>query len=523
MKECKYCGTTYADNQEACPNCGGNVVVTAAERQEQQEQAAYEKTAYVDNSKRLRKLILGGIGVLAVVIIVVVISVVSSLNKPYTYTDSDGRNGEISRADIKDAIELGDTYLAQGEYLKAIEQFQKVPNEHGDYSETQQKLTLAADSYSAEILSEADALLSAQKFTEAIAVLDNAVEVVGSSNTFALKKDESLGQYRDDFLTRANAYLEDEQYSKAKSILKIGQDVFGEDDAELSAKMREIDRLYKADFIRNTNAYIENEQYDEALSTLKTAQSIFGLYDTDINEKLTEVNKTVALTKIAEYESAGDYAAAIEYIIKYESENEYVDQEVVGKTSSLKEKYTSDVFAMAAAAYKNGDYLDAIAVLQGALDVLPNSADFLQEISRYEEYAPVYLTNLEYFTGTNLDIRTAVMDNLGLEWDACIYPHVCWSTNSIGGNTYKLNGQYNRIEGVFFHHYDDRNSSNSNKFAIYGDGKLLYTAKMTAELEPIEFSVSLTGVSELYFEYYVWGDWTQQYLTSAIANCALYK
>ena len=32
MKECKYCGSTYADSLSACPNCGGSKIVTAEEK-----------------------------------------------------------------------------------------------------------------------------------------------------------------------------------------------------------------------------------------------------------------------------------------------------------------------------------------------------------------------------------------------------------------------------------------------------------------------------------------------------------
>ena len=63
--------------------------------------------------------------------------------------------------------------------------------------------------------------------------------------------------------------------------------------------------------------------------------------------------------------------------------------------------------------------------------------------------------------------------------------------------TYKINAQYKKISGTFFLPDSRRNSRYDTILEIYGDEKLLYTAKMTGGIEPVDFDVNLTDVLEL--------------------------
>lgn len=110
------------------------------------------------------------------------------------------------------------------------------------------------------------------------------------------------------------------------------------------------------------------------------------------------------------------------------------------------------------------------------------------------EKPAVWLKDMDYFTYNNgvfEDIGTA-KDNTNVSHSNCIlstdYPTDC---------TYLLNGQYSKITGCFFLRYEYRSHSNQPTFKIYGDGELLYEAKVKAGVTPIDFSVDLTGVLEL--------------------------
>ena len=54
---------------------------------------------------------------------------------------------------------------------------------------------------------------------------------------------------------------------------------------------------------------------------------------------------------------------------------------------------------------------------------------------------------------------------------------------------------------------------------IYGDGELLYSAKMSGGIRPVDFYVDLTGVLELKICYNEWGGAS---VKAALGNCGLW-
>lgn len=133
----------------------------------------------------------------------------------------------------------------------------------------------------------------------------------------------------------------------------------------------------------------------------------------------------------------------------------------------------------------------------------------------------VWLKDLDYFEGHGWSTTenstwadSEVKDNLGKV-----------RSNAISGdisNTYKINGQYSKITGTLFSNYRSRDNSYKYHFKIYGDGELLYSADMAGGIEPIDFSVDLTGVLEL--KVVLDGSWTTfgYYYAVAIADCGLW-
>ena len=107
------------------------------------------------------------------------------------------------------------------------------------------------------------------------------------------------------------------------------------------------------------------------------------------------------------------------------------------------------------------------------------------------EKPAVWLQDLDYFTGENLEIKTTEKDNLGNTRQEVIVDDRGFD------NTYLLNGQYSAISGTFFQRYEYRSRTGKSTLFIYGDGELLYSVEMSGGLTPIDFYVDLTGVLEL--------------------------
>ena len=108
----------------------------------------------------------------------------------------------------------------------------------------------------------------------------------------------------------------------------------------------------------------------------------------------------------------------------------------------------------------------------------------------------VWLQDLSYFTGEDLEVQSSEKDNLGTVRQDVIRGNVRWN------NTYLLNGQYSAISGTLFQRYANRSDTEEvTTLKIYGDGSLLYSAKMAGGIAPIDFHVDLTGVLDLRVEF----------------------
>lgn len=112
------------------------------------------------------------------------------------------------------------------------------------------------------------------------------------------------------------------------------------------------------------------------------------------------------------------------------------------------------------------------------------------------EKPAVWLQDLDYFTGDELDIRDTRKDNLGNTRYEVIVNQKFFSNIDLD-NVYLINGQYSSITGTFFQRYEHRSDKGTSSLKIYGDNQLLYSAELSAGMEPIDFNVDLTGVLKL--------------------------
>lgn len=137
------------------------------------------------------------------------------------------------------------------------------------------------------------------------------------------------------------------------------------------------------------------------------------------------------------------------------------------------------------------------------------------------EKPAVWLKDLDIFTSTRgwgwheLESDKA---NSGNIYTAAITP----SINDLSA-TYLINGQYSAITGTLYCR-KNVNYDQASTLKIYGDGELLYSATMTKETKPVDFSVNLSGVLELKIEM---PNTKNQFGTSdsyyyAIADCGLW-
>lgn len=127
----------------------------------------------------------------------------------------------------------------------------------------------------------------------------------------------------------------------------------------------------------------------------------------------------------------------------------------------------------------------------------------------------VWLKDLDYFNKEGHMYNTGTQkDNLGNSHTDCLTAY----EYSEFSYTYKLNAKYSRITGILFKNFEFRSNTFKGTLRIYGDGDLLYEASINNGMEPIPFSVDLTGVLELKVEF----DSNSIFSENLIGDCGLW-
>ena len=115
---------------------------------------------------------------------------------------------------------------------------------------------------------------------------------------------------------------------------------------------------------------------------------------------------------------------------------------------------------------------------------------------------PLY--DLDYFTSESLSSvsRNSVKDNLGQSRDSIAFKSSYGHGYYKMSVSYKLNGKYSALSGVYFLPFEYRSASEEINFSIYGDGKQLLSESVRGGVEPIKFNVDLRGVNNLELKFY---------------------
>ena len=260
--------------------------------------------------------------------------------------------------------------------------------------------------------------------------------------------------------------------------------------------------------INKSKAYVTEGNFNEALAVLDTAEQLYGK-DSRIEAQRKEVNVAKVLNDVSVYENDKNYIKAIE-CIENGAEATKNNADVIQKLNSLKISYKDHVLTQAEDTFKSSGYKAAIDVLNESLKYLSNDEEINAAIKRYEEYIPVSVAKLEYFTGNDFALDNNIKDNLGNTRNNVVSPKPIGWSNAATTNVYKLNKQYSRLSGTWFQRYDFRTevkygvgaTDYPSELEIYGDGKLLYSGEMKVGIEPKNIDLNISGVTELKIYYF---------------------
>ena len=348
------------------------------------------------------------------------------------------------------AFEKAGHDIEAGDYQSAISELHKVILDDKNYSEAQTQLASSVKGYKEKVMEEVSYFNPDKRYDDAISALRAALLVV---------PDDA------DFLTKIADYEKQIAADIALSIDTIIREARGRvtNGADYEGAM--------SDLRAGLSTYPNSEELKTALAD---TQSEF------IARKIAEANNLIA--------DSADYATALSDLrsLSRQYANSY---EIKDAISLIEGNYISMMLSAAADIAATSEYEKAVAKLNEALVLVPDDASIKSTITDYEARYPTLLQQMTYFTGGGLGNGGQDQDNMQGDQVNVI--------TGVFSNTYKLNGEYKKITGTIYQPFATRSSYYKRTFEIYGDTKLLYSVEMGGGLEPIDFSVDITGVKDI--------------------------
>jgi len=340
--------------------------------------------------------------------------------------------------------------MKSGDYQSAVSNFRKVIPADSNYPDAQSQLSNAVKLYKDKVFAGLSAYESHKQYENAISEIRAALLTVPDDADFLAKIDEFEQKIADEVALTVDGLIRD-----AKSKVSDSSDYVG----ALSDLSSAISKYSDNAALKATLSDVENEYIEMLVGNANNLVIESGDY-------VTAMDDLRALSR--QYSNSAKLKDAI---------------------SALEDGYVSMMLDEAAKIAGKSEYKEAVELLNDALTLAPNNSMLKSAITSYEAKYPVLLQQVEYFVGRKLVEGGQDKDNLG---------NTQFNTISASiANTYKLNGEYTKITGSFYLRFEERSQASKNRLEIRGDDKLLYSVVMTAGIEPINFSVDLTGVKDM--------------------------
>lgn len=430
MKECKYCGTKYADNLLTCPSCGANVVVSEKDKiiedahKEKEiatvkEQIAAQKKEEKPKMAPGKKLIIAMCSIVVVLIIVIIATTVIN-NQPVT---TDGK----TNSDLKKEYEAAMESMELGNYEKAIAELDGISTEYKNYDKVEEQREKAVEAYREQVLAQMDSYAAVGKHSDALSALETTINKYGETKELLQKKEEILYGYKQGIFSEVENYATTGDYATAIKRLQMLLDVIGADadtemkiryyektqvlkqvevyesennyvaaieylqkkleelgqDAELATKLTSMYSIYRTSCMNTAKNYVADKDYTKAISVLEELTKVIGR-DEEITTLTYDYKKALALEKAQTYIDNKDYLPGIEYVKK--------QIKILGEESALSAKlkemnslYKAVVIQEAEKDVKDGKYASAVTSLKSLINIIGSDEETEFKILEYRK------------------------------------------------------------------------------------------------------------------------------------------
>lgn len=256
-------------------------------------------------------------------------------------------------------------------------------------------------------------------------------------------------------------------------------------------------------YLNQATSQMQSGNYDDALATLDTAEQVVGAHQ-KITQKKNEVRKAKLLNEISTFEKAGNYKGAIECIANSDDDLKS-EPEVIQKSNSLKSTYKNKELSRAQTSYNNGNYDEALSILNATLTILPGDADVT---ARIEKYTPVLYRKLtNNALSGSIRKEDVVTDSKGNTYNDQLVFYAEFNHYNDGSKSFDkpyieqyTGGKYSKFKATIIPHkeMDEYNKGCGAVVKIYADDRLVYTSStITRKGAAVNVDLNITGVQYL--------------------------
>ena len=482
--KCTKCGKPIKRGAQFCTNCGAPVTKAAAPAAEPEAASPVAApstaapAAVRQKKPHSRKKV-----VLLIVCIVLALAVIGA--------------GVFFVLRLLNPVSRVMSALESGDYTKALSIYEdKVEGDREKDSTLSEDVVAYLEKCQDDFLNER---MSYEQFTGVInGIRSLALNKLSSKLDDAAEYADMLNQSRIAYQTAEDFYGKQDYGSAIGYYNQVNYQDTYYDDAQ--SKCAECITNYRQQVLDSADEQVSHGDYPGALATLDEALKVLS-DDADLTAKrntLAAKQRELGIEQAyaeanAMYELA-DLRGAIRYLKN--ALVQYDDESLRQLLNTCVDKLTERMKTEAEQAFQNGEWSDAVEVIQSYSSALGDTQAYSDLLNYYSNLSPVPLSQLDPFSGS-WDRNGPQLDFLGNSYqNGCIKS--VWS-DSKPSIEYHLNGEYTSMSGVVVIADCDKGSTDqTGHIEIYGDDNLLFSSSvLTIKSNPEQFNISLSGVNFL--------------------------
>lgn len=391
------------------------------------------------------------------------------------------------------------TYSELNKALRDVRKFCKYDDDLEDYLKDYDKKLEKIERFN-EYMTAAKSCLDYENWLDARSYYREALSVIEDSEEALAGIQTAEDGYRNMILFHADAYIEEGQFSSAKSVLEFALENLPEDSV-LTEKLNSLDELQRqnqiAEILRSADQSFENgdwlmarQYYQQALALDSTSEKAAAGVT-----KSEEAYRNAIIAEADEFLKSRGYRKA-ESILAEGLENLKDDPILTEKLNGIEDVKVQDLIDDVNKLAQGGDWEGALETLEMALKELPTNEKLNAAYEDIMNRMPITLMNITTVSSDYIHVtKNVIKDRYGNIYNGGVRYEAYSNRDSFG--LYNLGGKYTSFNATAF---ASENTSNGNKMqiAIYADEELIFFQdEITNETPPISISVDTTGKQTL--------------------------